>query len=48
MPTVYITIIGWAIEFCMNNNKQFIRMDTWGDNLRLIEYYQNCSFLFWG
>lgn len=38
------TIIEWSKEYCFANNKQFIRMDTWGDNNRLIEYYVKCGF----
>ncbi len=41
-------IVEWAKEFCKNNNKQFIRMDTWGDNQKLIDYYQSCGFEFLG
>lgn len=41
-------IIDWATEFCKSNDKQFIRMDTWGDNHKLIEYYQSCGFSFLG
>ena len=26
------------------NGKEFIRMDTWGDNPKLINYYINCGF----
>ena len=37
-------IVEWAKEFCKNNNKQFIRMDTWGDNPKLIDYYVKCGF----
>jgi hypothetical protein len=41
-------IIDWAKDYCKNNDKQFIRMDTWGDNQKLIDYYQNCGFAFLG
>ncbi|KAA5537106.1 GNAT family N-acetyltransferase [Taibaiella lutea] len=37
-------IIEWAKEYCKENNRQFIRMDTWGDNQRLIDYYITCGF----
>ena len=41
-------IIEWAKDFCKQHNKQFIRMDTWGDNESLITYYQSCGFKFLG
>ncbi len=43
-----IHIIHWAKEFCKYNNKQFIRMDTWGDNDALIQHYTKCGFSFLG
>ncbi|MEO5889204.1 MAG: GNAT family N-acetyltransferase [Ferruginibacter sp.] len=42
------SIIEWGIEFGSRNGKQFIRMDTWGDNQKLIDYYTNCGFTFLG
>jgi hypothetical protein len=41
-----LSIIEWAKVFCALNNKKFIRMDTWGDNQKLIEYYVKCGFNF--
>jgi hypothetical protein len=41
-------IIEWAKDFCKQHKKQFIRMDTWGDNESLITYYQSCGFEFLG
>lgn len=41
-------IIVWAKQFCLENNKNFIRMDTWSDNPKLVEYYVNCGFKFVG
>jgi ribosomal protein S18 acetylase RimI-like enzyme len=43
-----LAIIEWARVFCTLNNKQFIRMDTWGDNEKLIDYYVKCGFKFIG
>jgi ribosomal protein S18 acetylase RimI-like enzyme len=39
-------IIEWTKEHGKQMGKQFIRMDTWGDNPKLIEYYQQCGFRF--
>jgi ribosomal protein S18 acetylase RimI-like enzyme len=33
-------IVEWAKEHAKDTRKQFIRMDTWGDNYKLIRYYQ--------
>jgi len=41
-------IVAWARIFAKENNKQFIRMDTWGDNEKLIQYYTGCGFTFLG
>lgn len=41
-------IIEWAKNFAKQKNKQFIRMDTWGDNHQLINHYTNCGFSFLG
>ncbi len=41
-------IVDWAIKYAKLNNKQFIRMDTVGNNEKLIEHYKNCGFKFLG
>ena len=41
-------IVVWATEYGKNNGKQFIRMDTFGDNQKLIDYYVQCGFRFLG
>lgn len=41
-------IIEWAKIHAKENNKKFIRMDTWGDNEALINYYVQCGFHFLG
>lgn len=38
----YIT--KWAIDFTKANNLQFVRMDTWADNEKLIGYYKSFGF----
>jgi ribosomal protein S18 acetylase RimI-like enzyme len=37
-------IIDWARDFCLANGKEYIRLDTWGDNPKLIDYYIKCGF----
>ncbi len=41
-------IIEWAVKFGSNSGKKFVRMDTWGDNEKLIKYYTSCGFNFLG
>ena len=41
-------IVKWSIEYAENNNKKYIRMDTVGENHRLINYYKKCGFDFLG
>lgn len=37
-------IIKWSHIFARENNCEYIRMDTWGDNPRLISYYVKSGF----
>ncbi len=37
-------IITWAKDFGKNQGKKYIRIDTWGDNKRLLDYYIKCGF----
>jgi ribosomal protein S18 acetylase RimI-like enzyme len=39
-----LKIIDWAKEYAAMTGKQFIRMDTWGDNVQLTNYYITCGF----
>ncbi len=41
-------IVDWAVDFGSKNAIQFVRMDTWGDNQKLINHYTNCGFTFLG
>ena len=41
-------IADWSIEFGKKENKKFIRMDTCGQNDRLINHYKNSGFEFLG
>jgi ribosomal protein S18 acetylase RimI-like enzyme len=42
------TIVTWAKEFAIEKNIQFIRLDTLGENTKLIEHYKNAGFAFLG
>ena len=39
-----IKIIEWAKQHAKEKDKLFIRMDTWGDNPKLMDYYIKCGF----
>jgi len=39
-------IVDWAKDFA--KDKKYIRMDTCGENIKLIEHYKNCGFNFLG
>ena len=41
-------ITEWAKTHSAEKGLRFIRMDTWGDNQKLIDYYQECGFKFVG
>ncbi|MFC3364138.1 GNAT family N-acetyltransferase [Pedobacter fastidiosus] len=37
-------IIKWAKKYASENSIKYIRMDTWADNEKLLEYYTACGF----
>jgi GNAT superfamily N-acetyltransferase len=39
-------IVDWAKEYGSSIGKKYIRMDTWGDNQKLTDYYMKCGFAF--
>jgi ribosomal protein S18 acetylase RimI-like enzyme len=41
-------ITDWAIDHAKSIGKKFVRMDTWGNNQKLIDYYTACGFQFLG
>jgi ribosomal protein S18 acetylase RimI-like enzyme len=41
-------IVRWAKEYARQQGKQYIRLDTVGNKLKLIEHYQKCGFNFLG
>lgn len=42
------SIRDWALEHAKQNHKKFVRMDTWGDNETLRNYYIKCGFKYIG
>ena len=43
-----LKIVEWAKDFAAKNNIDFIRLDTIGNNEKLIQHYQNAGFNFLG
>lgn len=41
-------ITEWARVYAKSLGKKFVRMDTWGDNQKLTDYYVGCGFEFLG
>ena len=39
-------ILDWSIEYAKQLGRQFIRMDTWANNPKIIEYYKGFGFVF--
>lgn len=37
-------IVDWAISYAKINHLQFVRMDTWADNEKLLAYYTSFGF----
>jgi ribosomal protein S18 acetylase RimI-like enzyme len=43
---LFQTVLNWVKQLARQNNLQFIRMDTWADNFKIIEYYRSFGFEF--
>jgi ribosomal protein S18 acetylase RimI-like enzyme len=41
-------IVTWAIEYAKANRRSFVRLDTLGNNTRLIKHYTDAGFTFLG
>ncbi len=41
-------IIKWSKDLARKKNKKYVRMDTVGENIGLINYYEKCGFDFLG
>ena len=39
-------VLNWAIKDAKNKNRKYLRLDTWGDNPKMIAYYQSFGFRF--
>lgn len=43
---IFQKILDWAIKFAREKKLKYIRMDTWANNKKIIDYYQSYSFAF--
>ena len=43
---MFAKIFDWAIQFGKNKGLSYIRMDTWADNPKIIDYYKSFGFEF--
>ncbi len=38
-------VLHWAIQYAHSNHLKFVRMDTWADNEKIIDYYKSYGFV---
>jgi len=43
-----LKIVEWAKKYALSKNKLYVRMDTGGNNKKLIQHYTKCGFTFLG
>jgi ribosomal protein S18 acetylase RimI-like enzyme len=41
-------IVAWAKDYALGKGKQYVRLDTLGNNMKLIEHYRSAGFEFLG
>lgn len=39
-------VLAWAKYYAQSNNLKYVRMDTWADNEKIIDYYKSFGFAF--
>lgn len=42
--SLMLDIVNWGKNYCKTHKMDYIRLDTWGDNPRLIDYYVRSGF----
>lgn len=42
------SVLAWAYQRALSLGRKYVRMDTWGDNKRLVDYYIKCGFRYIG
>lgn len=43
---VFEKVFNWAVRFAKEKGLKYIRMDTWADNSKIIDYYKSYGFQF--
>ncbi len=43
-----VDIVAWSKQYAAENGKKFVRLDTVGENQKLIQHYTKCGFEFLG
>ena len=43
---IFGRVLDWAIEYGRANHLKYVRMDTWADNSKIIDYYKSYNFHF--
>jgi GNAT superfamily N-acetyltransferase len=43
---LFAKVLEWALEHAKNWGIKYVRMDTWADNARIIDYYKSYGFRF--
>ncbi len=43
---LFTRVLAWATSHARETNRKFIRMDTWADNVKIIDYYKSYGFEF--
>jgi hypothetical protein len=43
---IFELVLSWSLEYALANKRKFVRMDTWADNAKLINYYKTYGFRF--
>jgi len=43
---IFNTVLAWSLEYARTHKRKFVRMDTWADNFKLINYYKSYGFKF--
>lgn len=43
---IFEKVLAWSLGFAKEHNRKFVRMDTWAENFKLINYYRDYGFRF--
>lgn len=41
---IFLKVLNWMKEYCKDKDLRFLRMDTWADNPKIIDYSLSCGF----